>query len=52
MSNPLPILAGEKRLLSASSTSTALLPRSCLFAFKAGGKSSEWFAVALPDLNQ
>ena len=40
MSNPLPILAGEKRLLSASSTSTALLPRSCLFAFKAGGKSS------------
>ena len=33
-------LAGEKRLLSASRTSTALLPRSCLFAFKAGGKSS------------
>ena len=40
MSNPQPILAGEKRLLSASSTSTAFLPRSCLFAFKAGGKSS------------
>ena len=34
------ILAGEKRLLSASRASTALLPRSCLFALKAGGKSS------------